>query len=237
MLFAAAAMIAAMTVNAQTVSFAEIVDNTSAANAKSTAEAAANVSNLTFSGAANSAGDSYYAELTQTNATTDYATTVFSLKSASNVKLTFKDNNASKLVAKWYSDYIQPNGKSACLEISGLTAGDKVTLTLKKALNKETKIEGATVESDMLASTSVELTAAASTIKVYSQNVAGGSDAKWQLQAVTVGAATAANDAEADAEFAYSVKINGQKVNAKVYNEPVIEVSSNGAAKVVINKK
>ena len=49
--------------------------------------------------------------------------------------------------------------------------------------------------------------------------------------------ATAANDAEADAEFAYSVKINGQKVNAKVYNEPVIEVSSNGSAKVVINKK
>jgi hypothetical protein len=175
--------------------------------------------------------------LTQTAATTDYETTVFALKSASNVKLTFKDGNADKLVAKWYSDYIQLNGKSACLEISGLTAGEKVTLTLKKALNKETMIEGATVSSDMLASTSVELTAAASTIKVYSKNVAGSSDAKWQLQSVTVGAASAANDAEADAEFAYSVKINGQKVNAKVYNEPVIEVSSNGAAKVVINKK
>ena len=62
-------------------------------------------------------------------------------------------------------------------------------------------------------------------------------DAKPKYKAITVGTASAANDAEADAEFAYSVKINGQKVNAKVYNEPVIEVSSNGAAKVVINKK
>lgn len=237
MLFAAAAMIAAMTVNAQTVSFADIVDNSAAANAQSTAEAAANVSNMTFKGVANSAGDSYYAELYQTSKTTDYATTVFALKSASNVKLTFKDGNDNKLVAKWYSDYIQPNGKSACLEISGLTAGDKVTLNLKKALNKEALIEGATVTSSDMASTAVELEAAASTIKVYSKSVDGGSDAKWQLQSVTFGAATAANDAEADAEFAYSVKINGQKVNAKVYNEPVIEVSNNGAAKVVINKK
>lgn len=237
MLFAAAAMIAAMTVNAQTVSFAGIVDNSAAENAQSTATAAVNVSNMTIGNDVNSAGDSYYATLIQTDATTDYGTTAFALKSASNVKLTFKDSNAAKLVAKWYSDYIQPNGKSVCLEISGLTAGEKVTLTLKKALNKETLIEGATVSSDMLASTSVELTAAASTIKVYSKNVAGTADAKWQLQSVTVGEVTAANDAEADAEFAYSVKINGQKVNAKVYNEPVIEVSSNGSAKVVINKK
>lgn len=50
-------------------------------------------------------------------------------------------------------------------------------------------------------------------------------------------ATSGVNDADADASFAYSVKMNGQKVNAKVYNEPVVEVSSNGAAKTVVNKK
>lgn len=184
--FFAAAAVAAMTVNAKVISFADIVDNTSADLAKSSFEAAYAFENIAISGAANSAGDAYFAEVKQVVATQDWETTSLELKSDNQVYFVFKDGNADKLVAKAYKEYFQPNGKAVCLVISDLTAGDKVKINIKKALNKETMIEGATVESDNFASEVVELEAAAGEIRVYSKNIAGDADAKWQVISVEV---------------------------------------------------
>jgi len=185
-LFAAAA-IAALTVNAKVITFAEIVDNSSADAAKAAVEEAFDLTNITVKGVANSAGDSYLAEIRQTEATTEWEITNMALKSDNQAYFTFKDSNNDKLVMKAYKEYVQPNGKAVCLVITDLTEGDKVTLTLKKALDKETFIEGATVTTDRFASDVVELTAAGEEIRIYSKNEAGSADAKWQLISIEIG--------------------------------------------------
>jgi len=184
--FFAAAALAAMTVNAKVISFENIVDNTSADAAKAAFEAAYTLTNITVNGAANSSGDSYLVEVKQTAATTDWETTTMKLKSDAQVYFAFKDGNANKLVMKAYKEYVQPNGKAVCMVITGLSNGDKVTINLKKALNKESLIEGATVAKHNFDATAVELTAAASEIRVYSKNEAGDADAKWQVVSVEV---------------------------------------------------
>ncbi len=182
----AAAVAAAMTVNAKVISFADIVYNSSADSAVLGFNAAFVFDNINIKGAANSAGDSYLVEVYQTEATTEWDVTVLELKADNQVYFTFKDANDNKLVMKAYKEYVQPNGKAACMVITGLNNGDKVKITLKKALNKETLIEGATVESDMLNGTEIELTAAAEEIRVYSKSVDGKYDAKWQVISVEV---------------------------------------------------
>ena len=204
--FFAAAALAALSVNAKVVTFAEIVDNTSADLAKSSFEAAYNMTNLTVKGVANSDGTAYYASITQTSKTTDWTTTTLKLKADEQVYFVFKDNNDNKKVIKSYNDYIQPEGKAVCLVISGLKAGDKIKLNLKQALNKEAKIEGATVSTDNLTSASVELQSIGSEIRVYSQSVTTDSegkttDAKWQLISVEVpGGSQGINDVNANAK-------------------------------------
>ena len=185
-LFAAAA-IAAVTVNAKVVSFAGIIDKSSADAAKSSCEAACDFENLTAAGLANSGNTAYCAELTQTTGTTEWGITSLKLKSDSQVYFEFKDKNDNKKVAKFWADYFQPSGKAVCLVITGLSNGETVTLNLKEALNKETRIEGATVESSKLDATDVTLTAAANEIRVYSTNVAGDADAKWKIISVAIG--------------------------------------------------
>ena len=140
----------------------------------------------------------------------------------------YTNSTAGATIAKQYGNYVQPNGKDRKITIP-TTPGDVVTITLAEAAALDV-IEGADVTTSAAAATHT-LTAQGTSIVITTAT------SKPKFSAIAVGAATAANDAEADAEFAYSVKINGQKVNAKVYNEPVIEVSSNGSAKVVINKK
>ena len=182
----AAAVAAAMTVNAKVISFADIVYNSSADSAVLGFNAAFVYDNINIKGAANSAGDSYLAEVYQTEATTEWDVTLLELKADNQVYFTFKDGSTNKLVMKAYKEYVQPNGKAACMVITGLNNGDKVKITLKKALNKETMIEGATVESDKFNGTEIELTAAAEEIRVYSKNIAGDADAKWQVISVEV---------------------------------------------------
>ena len=140
----------------------------------------------------------------------------------------YTNSTAGTTIAKQYGNYVQPNGKDRKITIP-TTPGDVVTITLAADAALDV-IEGADVTTSAAAATHT-LTAQGTSIVITTTT------SKPKFSAIAVGAATAANDAEADAEFAYSVKINGQKVNAKVYNEPVIEVSSNGSAKVVINKK
>lgn len=140
----------------------------------------------------------------------------------------YTNSTAGTTIAKQYGNYVQPNGKDRKITIP-TTPGDVVTITLAADAALDV-IDGADVTTSASAATHT-LTAKSTSIVITTTT------SKPKFSAITVGAATAANDAEADAEFAYSVKINGQKVNAKVYNEPVIEVSSNGSAKVVINKK
>ena len=171
----AAAVAAAMTVNAKVISFADIVYNSSADSAVIGFNSAFVYENININGAANSAGDSYLVEVT-----------LLELKADNQVYFTFKDGSANKLVMKAYKEYVQPNGKATCMVITGLNNGDKVKITLKKALNKETMIEGATVESDKFNGTEIELTAAAEEIRVYSKNIAGDADAKWQVISVEV---------------------------------------------------
>ena len=212
-LFAAAA-VAALTVNAKVVTFSGIVDKTSAETAKSTFEAAFDFTNLTVAGKANSDATAYYAELTQKDATTDWGITTAKLKSDAQVYLDFKDNNANKVVMKYWADYAQPNGKAVCLVISGLNVGDEVTINLKEALGKETQIEGATEASNMFASTAIKLTAIANEIRVYSRSVDGKSDAKWKLQSVELGGSQAVDNVFDNAKAVKTFE-NGQLVIIK----------------------
>lgn len=183
--FLAAALVAAVSMNAETVNFG-VVDKTSDVTAKSSFEAAFDLANATVAAAWNSSQTSGVAEIYQTEATTDYETTVITPKGSTHVSLVAKDGNANKLVYKAYDDYIQPNGKASALKITGLTNGQKVKITLKDALNKEAAIEGATVTSSMLDNTEIELVASAATIMVYSKNGDGSADAKWKLKTVEI---------------------------------------------------
>ena len=182
----AAAVVAAMTVNAKVVTFSGILDKTDATTAVNTFNAAFDVTNMTVAGKPNSDGTAYYAELTQTSATTEWGVTTAKLKSDAQVYFDFKDNNANKLVMKYWADYAQPNGKAVALVITGLKVGDNVTINLKDALNKEVAIDGATVTSDKFATAAITLTAMGSEIRVYSKSVDGTQDAKWKLQSVEV---------------------------------------------------
>ena len=184
-LFAAAA-IAALSVNAKVVSFAGIVDKTDATTAQTTFEAAFDVTNISVAGKANSDASAYYAELTQTAATTEWGVTTAKLKTDAQVYFDFKDSNANKVVMKYWADYAQPNGKAVALVITGLKVGDNVTINLKEALNKEVAIDGATVASDKFESAAITLTSMGSEIRVYSKSVDGQADAKWKLQSVEV---------------------------------------------------
>ena len=217
----AAAIVAAMTVNAKVINFADIVDNTTADLAASSFNAAFDVANMSVAGKPNGDQTAYYAELTQTEGTTDWETTSMVLKADDQVYFAFKDGSANKLVMKAYKEYVQPNGKAVCMVISGLNSGDKVTINLKKALNKESMIEGATVESDKFESTAVELTAADSEIRVYSKSIDGKNDAKWQIVSVEVpGESQGINNVEAvKAEKFYRdgqliIRKNGVEYNA-----------------------
>ena len=214
-LFAAAA-IAALSVNAKVISFAGIVDKTDATVAQSSFEAGFETVNIYAKGAANSGGTAYCAEVYQKEGTVSWDSTMMYLPAYDQVYFTFKDATPDKLVAKAWADYIQPNGKAMCLVITGLSAGNKVTLNLKDALNKETLIEGATVESDMLNAKAVELTVAADAdeIRVYSKSVDGKSDAKWKLVSVEVPGAQAINNVDATVK-AQKIFENGQLVIIK----------------------
>ena len=184
-LFAAAA-VAALTVNAKTISFAGIIDKTDEASAKSSFESGFETTNIYAKGAANSTGTAYCAEVYQEVGVVSWDSTMLYLPTDDQVYITFKDASKDKLVAKAWADYIQPNGKAMCLVITGLSNGAKVTINLKDALNKESLVEGATVESTNFAAASVELTATDSEIRVYSKSVDGKSDAKWKLVSVEV---------------------------------------------------
>ena len=183
--FLFAALVAAMTVNAKVVTFNGIVDKTSAEAALRTATAAFDVTNITLGSAANSDGTAFYAEITQTTATTEWGVTTLKLKSDPQVYFDFKDNNNNKLVMKYWADYAQPNGKAVALVISGLKTGDVVTINLKEALNKECVVEGATEANKSFNATAVQLTSMGSEIRVFSKT-ADNSDAKWKLVSVEV---------------------------------------------------
>ena len=189
--FFAVAALAALSVNAKVVTFTDIIDKTSAETALSTATAAFDVANIELKAEANSGGTAYYAAIYQVNSTSEWGVTTLKLKGENQVYFDFKDSNKNKLVMKYWADYAQPNGKAVALVITGLKAGDKIKLNLKEALNKEAKIEGATVATHMLDATTVELQSMGSEIRVYSQSVTTDSegkttDAKWKLVSVEV---------------------------------------------------
>ena len=187
-LFAAAA-IAALSVNAKTITFAGVIDKTDAESAKSTFEAAFNYSNISVAGKANSTGSAYYAEVTQVTATAEWGITKASLKSDAQAWFDFKDSEKdNKVVAKAWADYIQPNGKGMALVISNLNIGDQVTINLKEALsNKIALTEGTVEEGADLNNATIVLTAMANEIRIYSKTTdETPADAKWKLVSVEV---------------------------------------------------
>lgn len=224
MLFAAAAMIAAMTVNAQVETVGSLL-----ASATLSTNFAYDGANLDYTG----------------NGTSSEEATA---KINSNFTISYVGNKSDKAdIIKGGDKYIRANGKDGGLKFK-VAANEQVSVVVRAkgstapvfAVETGSVVTmptiTATKDNDPDGKSYDEFTIVAkadASGDLYLHETAGGFD----ILSYTVGAATAANDAEADAEFAYSVKINGQKVNAKVYNEPVIEVSSNGAAKVVINKK
>ncbi len=186
-LFAAAA-IAALSVNAKTITFSGIIDKTDAASAQSSFEAAYNVTNITVEGKANSSATAFYAEVKQTTATDAWGTTTAKLKSDAQVWFDFKDANNDKVVAKAWADYIQPNGKSMAIVISNLNIGDQVTINLKESLGKKAAVEGTVEEdADFTNDATVVLTAMANEIRIYSRTPdENPADAKWKLVSVEV---------------------------------------------------
>ena len=209
----AAAVVAAMSVNARVIDFSGIVDNTAADAAKSTFDAGFVFENIETAGVANSSGDAYLVEVKQVNGTEAWGVTTLKLKGEDQVYFEFKDKNDGKLVMKAYKEYVQPNGKAACLVITDLNAGDKVKINIKKALNKEAMIEGATVTKHNFDNTVVELTAAADEIRVYSKSESD-TDAKWQIVSVEVAGATAVENVKADVKSVKTFE-NGQVVIIK----------------------
>ena len=181
-LFAAAA-IAALSVNAKVVSFAGIVDKESEDGAKSSVATACTLTNITLDAEQNSGKTAWCAVINQTSGTDAWDVTKLVLKTDNQVYITFKDAQDNKKAAKFWADYIQPNGGGLCLVITGVKSGDKVTVNLKEALSAEPVVEGATGTFD--GATAVELTASANEIRVYSKD-AGGDQVKWKLVSVEV---------------------------------------------------
>lgn len=209
----AAAVVAAMSVNARVIDFSGIVDNTAADAAKSAFDAGFVFENIETAGVANSTNDAYLVEVKQVNGTEAWGVTTLKLKGEDQVYFEFKDKNDGKLVMKAYKEYVQPNGKAACLVITDLNEGDKVKINIKKALNKEAMIEGATVTKHNFDNTVVELTAAAEEIRVYSKSESD-TDAKWQIVSVEVAGETAVENVKADVKSIKTFE-NGQVVIIK----------------------
>ena len=182
------AVLAAMTVNAKVITFSGIVDKSSSEAALSTFQAAFDFTNITLGTDQNSDKNAWYVSVKQTESTEEWDVTTLYLKEDDQVYFTFKDQNDNKEVAKVWANYFQPAGKAACLVITGVSTGDKVTVNLKEELKKEAMIEGATVAFDNFAAKSVELTVGeeSNEILIYSKNVEGDADAKWKLVSVEV---------------------------------------------------
>lgn len=221
MLFAAAAMIAAMTVNA-----GEVLTGAAWINAATLDNFTKTASGLDYPGG---------------NVVATATDGVLTIKYAG-------QTNAATDCLKYADEYVRCNKTSGTTFEFSVAPNEVVTINLK---NQKTSAQTVTITTgsgsaiSIPAKTTVDgkgvageatavVTADASGKIVLTQTNSSLDIVSYSCASAV---ATAANDAEADAEFAYSVKINGQKVNAKVYNEPVIEVSSNGSAKVVINKK
>ena len=181
-LFAAAA-VAAMTVNAKVVSFAGIVDKESEDGAKSSVATACTLTNITLGAEQNTNKTAWCAVINQTSGTEAWDVTKLVLKTDNQVYITFKDAQDNKKAAKFWAEYIQPNGGGLCLVITGVKSGDKVFVNLKEALSAEPVVEGATGTFD--GATAVELTASANEIRIYSKDADGG-QVKWKLVSVEV---------------------------------------------------
>lgn len=219
MLFAAAAMIAAMTVNA-----GEVLTGAAWINAATLDNFTKTASGLDYPGG---------------NVVATATDGVLTIKYAG-------QTNAATDCLKYADEYVRCNKSSGTTFEFSVAPNEAVTINLK---NQKTSAQTVTITTGSGSAISIpakttvdgkgvagEATAVV-TADASGKIVLTQTNSSLDIISYSCSSATAANDAEADAEFAYSVKINGQKVNAKVYNEPVIEVSSNGAAKVVINKK
>lgn len=211
----AAAVVAAMTVNAKVINLNGIVDTTSVDNAKASMEAAFDLSaNVYIVGEPDSKGKPY-AQVYQKDATTDWETSFIELKADNQVTFAFKDGNADKLVLKAYESYFQPNGKSVCLIISGLNADDKIKLNFKSVLNKKASVdgakEGALIE---LNAETIELTASGEEIRLYSKDNDANAEAKWQIVSIEVPGEQGIEDVK-DAVKAVKSFENGQLVIIK----------------------
>ena len=182
-LFAAAA-IAALTVNAKTVTFAGIVDKSSAEAAQSSFEAGFDVENIYAKGGVNTDGTAYCAEVYQKEGTfNSWDSTLLYVPGEEQVYICFKDKNNDKILAKAWADYIQSNGKAMCLVITDLVKGDKVKINLKEAAPSEPVIEGAT--GSFGSNPTAELVAEEDVIRIYSKN-AGGDKCAFKLVSVEV---------------------------------------------------
>lgn len=213
--FFAAALVAAMTVNAEVYNLC-VVDTTSTDAAKTSIESAFTFSNATVAGKLDSKSKPY-AEVTQTDATADWTTTVMEYKANTNLKFYFKDSNANKLVLKCYVGYMQPNGASAMMQLSGFTAGEKVNIVLKSNMNavKLVGVDGGDKDYDLKEGNNV-FTMSTGVLEMYSKNGAG-TTTKWQIVSVLTGkdAETTGINDNAAAVKATKIVENGQVVIVK----------------------
>lgn len=124
--------------------------------------------------------------------------------SVGGIKFSYTNSTAGTTAFKTYGRYIQPNGKERIITIP-TTAGDVVTITLTEESTLD-EIVGA----DLTTSTGVThtLTASGSSIVITT-----GAN-KPKISAITVGAASAVENASADAKEVKFFNVSGQEVAA-----------------------
>ncbi|MBO6005924.1 MAG: hypothetical protein J6P49_03600 [Paludibacteraceae bacterium] len=225
MLFAAAAMIAAMTANAVTYL------NTDWAAAATANNCTWNNPNFDYTGGSGEASVS------------DGTLTFIYAGQASDAAGFLKTAAATTEAPD--AGYLRPNKSTGNTVKVVAASGSVVSITFR---NQKSSAESVTVVTGTGSTLNLDAKGGANaegTISVTAGSegyvVVAISNSSVDVKSYNVGAATAANDAEANVVKAFSVKANGQVVNAKVYNEPVVEVEvlDNGKinSKTVINKK
>ncbi|MBO7202189.1 MAG: hypothetical protein J6V30_01450 [Paludibacteraceae bacterium] len=120
------------------------------------------------------------------------------------IKFSYTNSAAGTTAFKTYGRYIQPNGKERIITIP-TTAGDVVTITLSEDGTLD-EIAGA----DLTTSTGVTHTLTATGSSIVITTVGN----KPKFSAIIVGAATAVENASADAEEVKFFNVNGQEVAA-----------------------
>lgn len=215
--FLAAALVAAVSMNATVYNLCVVDGEGTVDAAKSAVESAFTLNNISVEGKTASDSKSY-AEVSQVNSTTDWTTSTMNTKSPAGLSIRFKDGNANKLLLKCYGTYVQPNGGGVQLVVEGLTNGEKINIVTTQA-TAGVKIEGITATGDQdLAEGDNVFTVSGTTVTVWAKND-GGTTTKWRIAAVKTGS-------DADQPQAVENTVEAVKVTKVIENGQLVIIKN-----------